>query len=905
MFSTYTTKTPRVIIQIARLSAFDRFDQGQQYKKRMSILSPKGNQRFFGSCSDDTKHGGGGSALCAHLLITALDAEVDVDDADPTNPWMVRMQNIVQCNTAAVTKDAEGNSNLNVQVMIENIPVEALVSYFGNCSDNANDAIKESKLTFTKIQGHLQTTIGDYIVVLHGVIRRPVHVGDGFHVDQLMIKHFSEAACGKTEKCKHEQDHHRQMVQTIFDIFCRDPVVIRRKMVDILGPELVKKLGIPEPRKERDTRWMSNAFAGMNFLTFYCVKDSEGTNFWVLLLRELQPLYSDWRATRVEELIKQVMNPSLIHNMYAEAEIADFQIIQHEWHGQNGEFADRPGFRMLELPALYYDHTFPFMQAMKNNWRSKFPETAKFADTIVDVELRTMKEEQLKHGINAAFEECAKMAKQLMVIGENTPWAFTLIMHPKVGPTILRVALAIAKGKGFDIDAIRDNEGHLIDENLTWGTSVADARDPTYTSFMKTWSTTADHVVHWLQQLGLMTSKVRNELKRLSQETTVIRDASSSTRLTDFSATYPQIFDMFWSKMQMIPHSSRIVEQGHGVERHAYNSQASYDSRTARINYIASAEYDNRRERRGHVLEQEAKAAANASTEQPKKKRKSSVKHDDRKSTQQMIGSQLLKHSEKYTKESIMERIPKSIRDQNSISSILKRGTDVSKKVHDEKKIAHADMLAEKRRNSTNWTQPSLEEQMEEAQSLIPAHDLAWQSRDAIKLANQLDKVLKKSYWQKVPASVFFEELKNVLPSFYSGIVCQMNKSTLLKKQTESSTAKNNLGLFLQLVRDIAEGKAKNTLSTRHRAQQLKRMNATKTDMWAEFVKVENSVYLSVLESNAADKNAPMRDLIESCGTEIAPLARYKNIEKKDLTTTYITDYTPPSYDDDDDDLME
>lgn len=55
---------------IARLNAFDRYDQGQQYKRRMSILSPKGNQRFFGSCSDDTKHGGGGSALNAHLLMS-------------------------------------------------------------------------------------------------------------------------------------------------------------------------------------------------------------------------------------------------------------------------------------------------------------------------------------------------------------------------------------------------------------------------------------------------------------------------------------------------------------------------------------------------------------------------------------------------------------------------------------------------------------------------------------------------------------------------------------------------------------------------------------------------------------------------------------------------------------------
>ena len=48
---------------IAKLNAVDRYDQGQQYLERIKIKSPCGNQRFFGSCSDDTKHGGGGSAL--------------------------------------------------------------------------------------------------------------------------------------------------------------------------------------------------------------------------------------------------------------------------------------------------------------------------------------------------------------------------------------------------------------------------------------------------------------------------------------------------------------------------------------------------------------------------------------------------------------------------------------------------------------------------------------------------------------------------------------------------------------------------------------------------------------------------------------------------------------------------
>jgi hypothetical protein len=43
---------------------------------------------------------------------------------------------------------------------------------------------------------------------------------------------------------------------------------------------------------------------------------------------------------------------------------------------------------------------------------------------------------------------------------------------------------------------------------------------------------------------------------------------------------------------------------------------------------------------------------------------------------------------------------------------------------------------------------------------------------------------------------------------------------------------------------------------------------------------------------------SPMRDLIESFGTEITAHARYQMTEKRDLTTTYLTEYIPPSDDD-------
>ena len=114
--------------------------------------------------------------------------------------------------------------------------------------------------------------------------------------------------------------------------------------------------------------------------------------------------------------------------------------------------------------------------------------------------------------------------------------------------------------------------------------------------------------------------------------------------------------------------------------------------------------------------------------------------------------------------------------------------------------------------------------------------------------------------------------------------------------------AENNLGKFIKRVRDIADGKTPNTLSTKRRADQLKKAKATKMDILAEFTKVEDSIYLSVVEEKAFQKHAPMRAIIESFGTEIAGHARYHLVDKKDLTTTLVTNYIPPSDDDDGDD---
>ena len=319
-------------LHIARLNAIDSHDRYKRYEERMDIKSPCGNQRFFGSASDDTKHGGGGSAENTHVFMTTLDRESDEDD-EPSHEWMLNMQYDVLTNSPASSKDSKGNSDFNFEAMKESIPPSARANYAGNCSDNAPDASKESRSTFTHVMDDVYVTFDDDegCYYLHGVERRPINLGDSFHIDQLIIKYLSEGATGKTDKGNHAQLHHRQIIQTIYDIYCRDPVIFRNEMAKILGPELVEKLGVYSAQRERDSRWLSNGLSATDFLKFHCVKDENGVSVWVHLFRKLKYIYNDWRVDRLEELTKQVMNDSLIFDMYVEAEAIDYFLPQYNW----------------------------------------------------------------------------------------------------------------------------------------------------------------------------------------------------------------------------------------------------------------------------------------------------------------------------------------------------------------------------------------------------------------------------------------------------------------------------------------------------------------------------------------------------------------------------------------------
>ena len=128
---------------------------------------------------------------------------------------------------------------------------------------------------------------------------------------------MSEKCCGKTEKAKHDQVHHRQLMQVIWDIYDRHRAVFMRIAKEILKSVSNETRWRPKPMKEKDTRWLTNGRSAESILHGYYIQDSEGTPFWVILAKRLTHIFpqSDWRVLHLNAFIDWMLKPKMIFGL--------------------------------------------------------------------------------------------------------------------------------------------------------------------------------------------------------------------------------------------------------------------------------------------------------------------------------------------------------------------------------------------------------------------------------------------------------------------------------------------------------------------------------------------------------------------------------------------------------------
>ena len=324
-----------------------------------------------------------------------------------------------------------------------------------------------------------------------------------------------------------------------------------------------------------------------------------------------------------------------------------------------------------------------------------------------------------------------------------------------------------------------------------------------------------------------MQCKCRNELKMLTHEMTGARPVDSSTRLMDFAKTHPEIFDLLWCQYAYTMSATRIIEAAHGFQRDSYDGQRSFARNNAQLRYIVSTVYTQRQARRRAIYKAEKR-----DEDEDKKERKSTVKHADRKYTCRMAGIQTEQLKARYTDSAIVERIPDDIRKKNSITMKIEKGLFFEDKKHEDQLMDHA--RAKQQKNLTRRTTKTLEEHSQEAIKWQPKHDATWNTREEQERIDTILRMLTKSLWQGIPASMLEDKVRNVLPAFWKTYKKtipdnKFTKGHLLRPAKSGDTWQTNLGKFLLLVGQISDGKAPTTISTKRRAEVLEKdaKNAT------------------------------------------------------------------------------
>ena len=269
-------------------------------------------------------------------------------------------------------------------------------------------------------------------------------------------------------------------------------------------------------------------------------------------------------------------------------------------------------------------------------------------------------------------------------------------------------------------------------------------------------------LAHWYQQIGLCRGVVLRDLKNLSKEQYSKdsgRQPDSNKRLREFYEQYPVLFVAYRAVFGLLPSASRIVESAHGIVRQVYDPQVSAGNLNAKMRYKMGINYELAEERRKYVREIRT-ARADANGEPARKKHKASP--NDRKRTQQMEGEQLIKLSEKYTDE-LFSMVPKAVQERMSIGNINKRGSKlVENKLKCEKK-EYASGLREKRVESRD--DKNLDEFRELAAEKTTEHARLWPMKTEREQNATMHEMLTKTWWNKVPARSFSDEVLRVLPS--------------------------------------------------------------------------------------------------------------------------------------------
>lgn len=255
-------------------------------------------------------------------------------------------------------------------------------------------------------------------------------------------------------------------------------------------------------------------------------------------------------------------------------------------------------------------------------------------------------------------------------------------------------------------------------------------------------------------------------------------------------------------------------------------------------------------------------------------KKHTKVKHDDRKSSVMLLGEQLVDLVESYSWD-LEGRLPEHMRDELLIKTIQSDGAYINEERLKAKKLEIAQLISDKRKERDGGFTHRARAATAAEQVKMTDYDKSWGNRGEKEFMNTIKSMMVKSYYQGIPANIFLDEIKAVLPSYWI-LVEEENKrskkklsKTAITKRTKKGDKLNMVEHF-ELIFAIAQKKKPNTL-----LPELDVSNLSEDEVLKAFVLAEKSVYGVVEATATQETHKKMKALFESCGVATSNCDRY------------------------------
>jgi hypothetical protein len=231
-----------------------------------------------------------------------------------------------------------------------------------------------------------------------------------------------------------------------------------------------------------------------------------------------------------KEVATMLFMPEIVLALHFESKLGNYFGVTSSWHANPSKLSTQPGFRMLEMHALWFEFIMPWWEEAKQNPSLRFTKTFECLNSEVKVDDHILKRKQLLAGINAGHAKLLKMSHLLMS---------ALLTDPVQRPSLLWAILTIVTKHGLKIKGEDWGDyGNEVEERPTseqhWHTLLYEDKEL---------------VTHWFQEIGFMMPCIQGDSVEAAKPC-----------LHSFKTEYPVIFAALHPKFGLMPSNSRIAK---------------------------------------------------------------------------------------------------------------------------------------------------------------------------------------------------------------------------------------------------------------------------------------------------------------------------------------------------------